>query len=646
MMIRTHRRLGVLRGPLAETAAAAVASMQGARTGLWVGVAPADWPFEVTDRRGLTRHLGRAFDGVVLDEPDGEALGRAHGCVRGGGRLILRLDPCDGAPGRWRRWLDGAIERAGGGVLVGPMSMPPEPSGGTAEQARVVEQLRALFAGPEGAVASVVADRGRGKSAALGLALRDFEGDAAITGPGPEATLEARRFAPGVPFVPLRELMRSAASPAVIVVDEAAQIPVSTLRQLVLHHGGSRVAFATTTRGYEGTGRGFVLRFLAWLEANQRSRRLPYSALTMSAPIRWGRDDPVERFVFDALLLDARPDPFTVGEALESLEIARLDPDALLSDEASLRGVFGLLVHAHYRTTPRDLELLLDGRGVHLYAMRVGGRVAAVNLLVEEGGLTPDVADALYRGTAGIRGQALPQTLAADCGRPDACGLSMLRSVRIATHPALRRRGLAARLTEAVHAAHRPDLFGTLFGATPSLVQFRRRLGYRLVRMGISAGRRAGEPAAVMIRPCSPPARALVDALHGALARDLPRQFELMSSDLIVEPSLVRTVLSELPAPRPLDRVGRDARVAAYAFGPCGFETVALPVLNFVTAHADALDRLDPDARALIEQRVVRGQSWAEIADRTGGVRAAMRGLRRAVRDLVRAVEPDLEGEF
>ncbi len=656
-----HRQLIALPGPLERSADAALAAAAGAasgpRSGLWVGRAPPQWPHEQTDARGLRRYLGRGFDVVVLDDPDPDMLGRAHGCVVGGGRLIVRLSAAP-SPDRWRRRLLAAIARTPRHVPE-PFAPPPPPPAGTAEQAAVVETLRTLLTGPPGAAATLIADRGRGKSAALGLALRGLDGDVALTGPGPDAVAEVCRFCPAVEFTPLRALLAGNRRPAIIVVDEAAQVPVPALRRLVRRHPDARLAFATTTRGYEGTGRGFVLRFTTWLEDIQRARGRPLTALSLQTPIRWAADDPVERFVFDALLLDARPDPIN-ADAAGPPRCVTFDRDALAADDARLRAVFGLLVHAHYRTTPRDLALLLDGPGVHLHGLLIDGRVAAVNLLVDEGRLPPDVAEGLFRGARSIRGQALPETLAADCGRPDAAGMKLLRSVRIATHPALRRRGLGATLAAEVHRLHRPDLFGTVFGATPAVLAFRRAQGYRLVRLGLSGGRRAGEPAAVMIRPCSAAAQALVRDLRVRLAVELPRQLELMATDQIVAPALIDAVLAGLPAPRP-DRAARDAAVAAYAFGPRGFESVGASVMAFVEQYFGeqcfvedspvehgpaARATLSPADRDLIERRVLRAESWASVGAAHGGVRAAMRQLRRAVRALVRAAAPELEEQF
>jgi len=44
-----------------------------------------------------------------------------------------------------------------------------------------------------------------------------------------------------------------------VLIDEAASIPLPLLESFIKQH--SRMIFATTEHGYEGSGRGFALRF-------------------------------------------------------------------------------------------------------------------------------------------------------------------------------------------------------------------------------------------------------------------------------------------------------------------------------------------------------------------------------------------------
>ena len=132
-----------------------------------------------------------------------------------------------------------------------------------------------------------------------------------------------------------------------------------------------------------------------------------------------------------------------------------------------------------------------------------------------------------------------------------AAGAPTIRSVRIAVHPSLRRRGFASRLVEAIHQYYQPDMFGTLFGATPELVTFRQSLGYDVVRVGASRGTRTGEPAVIMIRPVSDFAKQLSAELRATLARDLIGQIELLEAgnEYLLNRQLKRVLLSNLPAP-------------------------------------------------------------------------------------------------
>jgi tRNA(Met) cytidine acetyltransferase len=211
----------------------------------------------------------------------------------------------------------------------------------------------------------------------------------------------------------------------------------------------------------------------------------------------------------------------------------------------------------------------------------------------------------------------------------------MIRSIRTATHPDRRREGLARALVEHEHETWSPDLFGTLFGATSALLAFRRAQGYRLVRLGVSRGSRTGEPSAVMVRPCTSAARALVDDLRGVLARDLPLQLELMEGDgLALDPELRESLLRALPPPRPHTDASIRADVVAYTQGPRPFDAAASSIHRFVMN--EGMNGLNDEARGLIGERVLQHRPWVDMArDRSTSVPAVMRALRRAVGALV-----------
>lgn len=597
--------------------------------------------------RSLADRLGQAFDAVVVDAHaglDADVLGQAQGLVWGAGALVLRRG--GGRSGaalavfpyreedvgqRWSTRAWAVLEAAASSdAPLRPVERRVE---GTADQRRVVAALVDAWRGKPSRTV-VLADRGRGKSSALGLAIAELATPVAVTAGSEAAAREVLRFAGAhARFVPISSLLDGTAAADVIAVDEAAQIPVPVLARIVQRHPGAHLAFATTTSGYEGTGRGFVLRFVEWLEREHG----PVRRAALETPIRWGPDDPVERAVFDALLLDAEPS--SVGEvSVDGLRIEHLDRDRLVADPGRLRALFGLLVHAHYRTTPSDLHRLLDAPNLSVHAALHGDRVLGATLVAEEGRLPPQLCEDATAGRIRLRAHALADALVAHLGRTDAGAFAMARSVRIAVHPDARRLGIATRLVEHVHAHHRDaELQGTLFGATAQLVAFRRSVGYEVVRLSASRGARTGEPSVMMVRPTSARAQALVHSLREELARELPLQLELLQADgeLLLDPGLVEALRAGLPSVAPWTEAEARARVQAYAHGPLTFESVATAVRAVV--QAASLDDLPANERAVIEGRVLHGHGWRRVTADAGmpSVPAAMRALRRGVRALL-----------
>ena len=568
----------------------------------------------------LRRALGLGFDHVALDLREGldaDALAAAQGFVRRGGELTV-VAP-QRRPEALAVWPH-AREEVGDRLwrrVVETVPLSPSPAAGPS-QAAVVDALRGAWAGPR-SLDVLLARRGRGKSAALGLAALDQPG-VVLTAPRRQAASEVLRFAPDLAFTPLDEALCGTGA-RVLLIDEAAQLSVPVLQALVERHPDAHLAFATTTEGYEGTGRGFVLRFLRWLEAHGEVRRH-----RLTRPMRWDPGDLLEARLDRALCLDAWPAPAeAVADATAAACTHRVeDRDQLAADGARLRELFGLLAHAHYRTTPADLHRLLDAPNLAVHTLSFRDHVVATCVVAREGGLPDHTARQMVRGRLRIRGHALADTLVTHAVRPDAAGLRMVRSVRIATHPSLHRRGLASALVEAVHATWQPDLFGTLFGATPEVVRFRERLGYRLVRVGSARGERTGEPSVVMVRPCSEAAEALVRELRGELGHNLPLQRQLQAAE---HPGIPAPAF-EQPEPGAWGPERVEQVVRAYLDGAVHHEAVAWAL----RAHVEGRDlsALSPADADLVRKRVLELRSWREAAGpRT--VRHAQKALRAAI---------------
>lgn len=76
-----------------------------------------------------------------------------------------------------------------------------------------------------------------------------------------------------------------------------------------------------------------------------------------------------------------------------SYRIDSLSRQQLVENEALLEQFYGLLTSAHYRTSPLDLRRLLDAPGMAFsVAKEARGGIAAALWLVDEGGLSPELA--------------------------------------------------------------------------------------------------------------------------------------------------------------------------------------------------------------------------------------------------------------
>ncbi len=518
----------------------------------------------------------------------------------------------------------------------------------TGSQVRAVHALERLR--EPGQAVVIEADRGRGKSSAAGLAA------GALAAAGREVVVTAPRFRNASEvFARARELLDTLdvlvpgddarvvdsetggvryRSPAaidqhgckgeVLLIDEAAALPVGLLEMTL---EVPAIGFVTTVRGYEGAGRGFSVRFRSRLAQSAHG----VTDVTMEDPIRYARDDPVESWAFRALLLDARP---AVTEAIkhateDAVQYRPLPADDLLRDENLLRETFGLLVMAHYRTEPNDLARLLDAPNLFTRALVYDGHVVSVALLAREGGLDEAQRDRMYDG-ARVRGNMLPDVLTSQLRDPDAGAPVGYRVMRIATHHAVRSRGLGSRLLEATHEEFRDgpersdsggfgaaDYFGVGYGATPQLVRFWHRNGYRTVHLATTRNESSGERSALMIRPETPAGRALTERHEGRF-RD--RIGDVLSDALReADPDVVRSVLQacEADSEPMLDLSAHDWRVVVgAAHGPGLYDPFPGPfrTLAVATLLKDEAE-LEPREQRLLVRKVLQGRDWAKVAD-------------------------------
>lgn len=503
------------------------------------------------------RHwLGRELRLVVYDcwqdfNPD--ALAAICGCIRAGGALVLLTPALDAWPDFADPWFERIgveakphkshflarlakllrdvpeVELLRPGDALPELPFPESTSSEaqdrqlTPDQSMALEALLRLARGRAGRPLVLSADRGRGKSSLLGHAaarlLAEGTDPILVTAAHPQMLesffAEAERLLPdaqrhghelryqdgSLRFMPADELLRNQHEARLLLVDEAAALPLAMLEKLLERYG--RVAFASTTQGYEGSGRGFLLRFAEHLNA----RWPDWRQMELITPIRWAKNDPLEQLLYRLLLLDAEPQ---VPKEPGPVEIKRLEPGLLAENESLLRQVFGLLRGAHYQTRPSDLRRLLDQPGILLLVLLEQGLVTGVLMAIAEGGFAPELAEQIHLGLRRPRGHLLPQSLSTHAGFKEAASLRFLRVSRIAIHPERQRQGLGSLLLQALEQHSQGfDFLGTSFAASPELIRFWFKNAWLPARLGYRPEAASGQHSLQLLKPLSQKAQDL-----------------------------------------------------------------------------------------------------------------------------------------
>ncbi|MCT4716687.1 GNAT family N-acetyltransferase [Enterobacteriaceae bacterium H18W14] len=528
---------------------------------LWVGAAP-ELPLNCAPSAMRTL-LGREFLHAVFDARSGldaEALAVLAGTLKAGSWLVMLVpdwlrwptlpdaDSC--------RWSDCPLPVATPNFISHlkrcvqadsetylwqqhqPFCLPDfqprapwHPANGSPqqEQAGILAALQFMSAG----VAVITAPRGRGKSALAGMLLRSLPDKALVTAPTRAATdVLALHAGEKFNFIAPDALL---AQPEIqdahwLIIDEAAALPAPQLRELIARF--PRTLLTTTVQGYEGTGRGFLLKFCAGIDSLTR-----YS---LSAPIRWAQHDPLEALI-DSILLFEEADITRVAQGPAALSSVAQD------ETERLQQMYRLLSGAHYRTSPLDWRRMLDAHGQHFIAANCGGETVGAAWLVEEGGLNEKLSRAVWAGFRRPRGNLVAQSLAAHGGSPLAATLRGLRVSRIAVHPLRQRRQLGQQMIAMAKEGAQQDIdyLSVSFGFTDELWRFWESCGFVLVRVGSHREASSGCYTAMALLPLNDAGAALTRREQLRLARDFACLQPWIDSPLPITPHPATTLNSD-----------------------------------------------------------------------------------------------------
>ena len=516
------------------------------------------------------QQLGREFSSVVIDANSAQSVDdwlAAAGTLLAGGLLVILCPDF----GRWpqifqrhsaaakdypeSQFLARILTMVGdsAGVyhlsrqgLLDSQSLPQLPGKSqqwlsqlpTFDQQSAVDAIIRVVTGRAKRPLVIRSDRGRGKSSSLGIAVAElFQGGLcrriAITAPRAEAVEAAfRRVQTLMPAgerhgdayyfndCELQFLPAFALKPTdnwdLVLVDEAATLPVSVLSELLQH---PRIVFSTTVHGYEGSGRGFDIRFKDILHRE----RPQWRRIELREPVRWASDDPLEQFLNNAFLLDAEPKKTSSLNHVSVRVLHQTD----LEQQGVLSQVFGLLVQAHYQTTPSDLQYLMDSR-CQVIAAESDGCIVGVCQLLAEGGLDEATTNAVIAGERRPKGHLVAQRLAHISGNANYARGHSYRVNRIAVAAECRRQGvgrLMLGLAEECARHKGASYLSSSFAVSADVILFWRRQEFLPVWLGSRRDSASGAYSLLVVKSLGDGLDTDFNLMQQRLRSDLPLSF-------------------------------------------------------------------------------------------------------------------------
>ena len=403
----------------------------------------------------------------------------------------------------------------------------------------------------------ISAPRGRGKSAALGIASakigQEENKNIIITAPSyNSATVvfnhyNANTDSKCLKFMAIDELAHSLPAADLLIIDEAASFPTPVLKKLTQQY--KRIVFATTTYGYEGSGQGFKLRFHPHLDTNFPN----WKEVKLDNPIRWSNSDLLEPLINHLFFLDTESSTINDFDELnEHVEYKKIDKDTLLNNQPLQADIIGLLRIAHYKTRPSDIKQLFNNEEQILFAAFYKNNLLAITLCINEGPIEETLAKAIFQGKRRPPGNIIPQSLLFNLGYTKAWSLKSLRIMRIAVHPMFQRNGIGSQLLKNVEtyaSDNGYDIIGSTFGAIPELVKFWKRLEHQPLRLGQSEKASSGMHSVFFAKPLEKLLSCDFSDLECSFLKTLKTQ--LPSGLKALDPDILRNLVSGTPSNYP-----------------------------------------------------------------------------------------------
>ncbi|WP_105901092.1 GNAT family N-acetyltransferase [Vibrio gangliei] len=519
------------------------------------------------------------------------------------------------------------------------------------QQHRAIEAIEKVMTGHRRRPLVMNANRGRGKTASLGMAaaklmsqrvinifvtapsitalspLFDFleRGVGELTWQSQQRTHWVLENGSQIRFISPDELYLNHIDADLLMVDEAAALPLPMLTHFVEHY--HRMVLSSTIHGYEGCGRGFTLKFMSWLNQHRPGWKL----LELTQPIRWAENDPLEAWSFDAFLLHSDVSnvaessasiPFSATDIQsDNISLSLVDKHQLVTKPQLYASIFGLLVSAHYQTSPNDVLQVLDSDEIQIYQVKAimndGYSLLLGCLLVSfEGGLSPELITDIQIGKRRPKGHLAASHLANHLAWFEPAEQTSARIMRIAIHPEWQSKGIGTRTLTllAELLSGEVDFLSVSFGATAELVSFWKS-EFQFVALGTRRDHVSGCYSAFMVKPLSESSKDWIKSAHrtclSSFQTVLPLQYPSIEHGSLAALLLEHSDSDEFVLP---------AILRNYAQGGNSFET-ALPIFQafmfqYLSYHAAARYQLQESQLPVVIDKVMLFLPWQTVANK------------------------------
>jgi len=629
--------------------------------------------FKISNPGLLGGSLGMEYDQVIFDAFDqfnADHFSMAEGLLKGGGLFFLLIPPRQ----KWvqhssfRKRFIRLIESTSSWSTI--LENDQSQIANFSQHNLSSQTTDELYAQQQTAIQAVIhvvnghrnrplvlsANRGRGKSAALGIAsaalLQQKEIRIIVTAPAKSATdilfqhcarqfdgseqhqYKIKHHKSTIEFIAPDELIRKPRSAGLLLIDEAAALPVPMLDKLMCSY--HRLVFSSTIYGYEGSGQGFEKRFIPRLHA----RYPQMHHINLQQAIRWHENDPLEKFCYQAFLLDSDVDNQELANEIipTDCEFSKIDRTDFFRSDIDLGCIYGLLRDAHYRTHPDDLRQIMDDPDLSIYTLFCSSTLVATVIVMNETLPDDSPVNQILAGQRRLKGYHLPQTLIMEHAMTDISQYKFARIMRIAVHSGFQNKGLGSYLLTQVENILDVDFLGASFGVYDRILNFWQQAGYHVIKTGQKANASSGYHTGVVLKSLSKHSSSILEIIREQYIGSL--LFQLSDSLKSLDSSLIDTILTANKDKLGIDIKNNDIkRLIAFANGNFSYKTASDAIYRYlllciINDKTSCLERL---SLAVLIERCVQKKIETEIIDSHGmnGKKELDKILRQAVSELL-----------